>query len=149
MLQFGPYFGDLDREIERFIEQTQRHKRPAVQFGGQGWRPLVDVFETAEMVVAVVELAGVDESQLELTVQDKALLIRGQRGQASEHQPHSYYILEIHHGPFERLIPLPAAVDAERTQASIRNGMLEVCLPKQQAQHIAVTVTRLETDGGR
>ncbi|HLG70643.1 MAG TPA: Hsp20/alpha crystallin family protein [Chloroflexota bacterium] len=139
---------DFDRAIQRFIDQTQRQKRPAVQFQQRGWRPAVDVFETEDMVVAVVELAGVDESALDISVEDRALAIRGQRERISPHQPRSYQLMEIHRGAFERVVPLPAPVDPDRTQASIRSGMLEVCMPKAKPQRISINVSS-EQSGGR
>jgi HSP20 family protein len=140
MLRFSPYYGDLDREIGRFIDR-QRQKRPAVQFRGAAWRPQVDLFETDDMVVALVELAGVDQSQVDLTIDDRLLIVRGRRADISEHRPHSYHIMEISHGTFERAVPLPANVDAEGTQADIRNGMLQICMPKAQPRQIAIIVT--------
>lgn len=142
MLRFSPFYGDLDREIGRFIDR-QRQKRPAVQFQGAAWRPQVDLFETQDMVVALVELAGVDQSQVDITIEERLLIVRGQRSDLSEHQPHSYHIMEISHGSFERAVPLPASVDAEATQADIRNGMLQICMPKSRRQEIAISITEM------
>src|SRR5438132_14277288 len=125
MLRFSAFYGDLDREIDRFIDR-QRQKRPAVQFRGAAWRPQVDLFETADMVVALVELAGVDQNHVDITVSDRLLIVRGQRSDLTEHRPHSYHIMEISHGPFERSVPLPASVDADATQADVRNGIRQV-----------------------
>jgi HSP20 family protein len=149
MLRFEPHFGDLDREIQRFIEQTQRQKRPAVQFQQRAWRPSVDVYETDDMVIAMVELAGVDENALDISVEDRALSIRGQRERTSAHEPRSYQLMEIHYGLFERVVPLPAPVDPDRTAASIRNGMLEVCMPKSRPQRISINVSSTEQASGR
>lgn len=138
---------DLDREIDRFIQQMQGRKRPVVQFGHRVWRPLVDLFETDDLVVAIVELAGVDQDAVDITIQDRLLIMRGERAGASEHQPRSYHLMEISHGAFERAIPLPASVDPERASANVRNGMLEVCMPKAAPQRIAINV-RQEAAGG-
>lgn len=148
MLRFEPYFGDLDREMGRFIDRMQRQKRPLVKFGGQSWAPLMDVFETEDMVVAIVELAGVDDSQVQVTVQDRTLTVSGQRQHRTEHQPYSYHVIEISQGTFERTVSLPAVVDAEQTKAAIRNGMLEVCMPKLQPQRISINVFHVESQGG-
>jgi len=134
-------FGDIDREIDRFIDQYQRHKRPAVHFGAHSWRPLVDVFETPDMVVALVELAGVDQEQLEVVVEDRVLTIRGRRGEGTDQRPSSYHIMEISHGPFERTIQLPTRVDGENTRAATHEGLLEVRMPKLQPQQISITIT--------
>lgn len=132
------YYGDLDREVDRFFDQFQRQKRPVVQFGARTWRPLVDLFETPDMVVAIVELAGVALEHIEVVVQGRTLVVRGQRGEPSEHRPHSYHVMEIASGSFERGVPLPASVDAEGTTAQMRNGLLEICMPKLKARNITV-----------
>ena len=134
-------FGDIDREIGQFIDQYQRHKRPAVQFGHHSWRPLVDLFETPDMVVALVELAGVDQEQIEVVVEGSVLTVRGRRGEATEQRPSSYHIMEINHGVFERAIQLPTRVDGEKTQARMHEGILEVCMPKLQAHQISISIT--------
>jgi HSP20 family protein len=144
MLRFEPFFGDLDREIDRFIQQTQRQKRSAVQFGHHLWRPLVDVFETEDMVVAVVELAGVDQEAVDLTVEDTTLAIRGRRSPASEYQARSFHQMEISYGSFERVVPLPSPVDPEAATATMRSGMLQVCMPKARRQHISIRVRPTE-----
>lgn len=149
MLHFEPHFGDLDREIDRFIDQMQRSKRPVVQFGQRAWRPLVDMFETDTMLVAIVELAGVDQSSVDIAVEDRALVIRGERAPRFQHQPSSYHLLEINHGPFERIVPLPTSVEPDRTSAAMRDGMLEVCMPKAQPQSISITVRSSEQGDGR
>jgi len=148
MLRFEPYFGDFDREVDRFLDRMQRQKRAPVQFGGETWAPLMDVFETEDMVVAIVELAGVDEDQVQVTVEDRVLTVSGQRQHRSEHQPYSYHVIEISQGSFERTVALPSPVDAERTKAAIRNGMLEVCMPKLQPQRIAINVPQGESRSG-
>ena len=149
MLRFESHFGDLDREIDRYIDQMQRQKRPVVQFGHRVWRPLVDLFETEDMLVAIVELAGVDQDALDISVEDRTLAVRGARSLASERQPSSYHVMEISHGRFERVVPLPVSVDPDRTAASVRNGMLEICMPKTRAQRISISVVTTEPTDGR
>jgi HSP20 family protein len=90
----------------------------------------------------------VDQDALDITVEDRALAIRGQRGMPSEHQPSSYQQMEISHGPFERIVHLPASVEPDRTTATTRNGMLEVCMPKARRQHVAIRVSLTEPVSG-
>ncbi len=140
-IRFEPFYGDLEREIDRYIDHFQRQKRPMVQFGPRKWHPLVDVFETHDMVVACVELAGIDREQLDVVVEPKTLTVRGARGEVSGLQPTSYHLLEIHHGPFERVIGLPATVAPEDASAETRNGMLVIRMPKQATQQINISVS--------
>ena len=146
--EFRPFYGDIDRELDRLLNHYQRQKRAPVQFGVRTWKPLLDLFETPDVLVALVELAGVSLDQLEVVVEGQTLTIRGSRGEQSEQRPTSYHVMEINYGPFERAIPLPTRVDAEQTTARVREGMLEVTMPKQQPRHISISVT-VEGSGGR
>lgn len=147
--RFVPLYGNLDREIDRFIDHYQRQKRPIVQFGSRGWRPLMDVFETEDMVVALVELAGVSQEEVDVVIEDRALQVRGQRGGATEHRPRSYHLMEINHGPFERTVALPAKVNPEDAKATIRDGLLEICMPKARSRATAINISRSEPQGDR
>jgi HSP20 family protein len=76
------------------------------------------------------------------------LAVRGQRSPASQRQPSSYHVMEISHGLFERVVPLPVSVDPDRTSANVRNGMLEVCMPKAKPQRISINVSVNATEPG-
>ena len=127
---------DVQREMERLLEYLGTSKPPRVLLA-QMWEPAVDVYETGTEVVVLVELAGVKREMMELVVSGNALQLKGERRDTGQPGERTYYRMEIHKGHFEKLVPLPATVDPERTKASYEEGLLVITMPK-----IAVNVTQ-------
>ncbi len=125
----------MQKEMERLLDYLGSSKPPSVHFARM-WEPAVDVYETATEVVVLVELAGVKESDIEIVVNDNSVLIRGQRKEGALREKRKYYQMEIHRGPFQRSILLPARVDTNKTKASFENGILEIVLTKVQQERI-------------
>ncbi len=119
----------MQKEMERWLNYLGSSKPPSGRFARM-WEPAVDVYETATEVVVLMELAGVKQSDIEVVVEDNTLVVRGQRRDATPGAKKTYYQMEIHRGPFERGVLLPAEVDPNRTRASFEDGILEVVLPK-------------------
>ena len=100
--------------------------------------PRVDIYETAESVVAKVCVAGLAPDQMELTISgdNKFLTLRGVRVELDDDKADRirYHQLEVYYGPFERIVPLPAevAIDRSKLAASYKDGFLKVVLPKVQ-----------------
>lgn len=104
----------------------------------------MDVYETRDAVVALVDLSGVAEKDIDLVVGRDSLTVRGERrDSSSDPRPdRTYSVLEIPFGPFERTVRFSTAVNPEETQASYRSGFLEVVMPKLRVagpHHVAVT----------
>jgi len=119
----------MQRQMERLLEYLGSSKPPMVHFARM-WEPAVDVYETEENIVVLVELAGVKQDRLEVVVEGSAVIVKGERKEIAPGGSKKYYQIEIHRGRFERAVPLPAAVDPERTRASYDDGLLEIVLPK-------------------
>ena len=103
--------------------------------------PRVDVRETAEGFAVVADLPGVDEKSVEATVQNRVLTIEGW---TKTEKPQGYEELgrEFGAGRFRRDFTLPDAVDPDRIQARVKNGVLTVAIPKKdevKARKIQVT----------
>jgi HSP20 family protein len=96
-----------------------------------GFVPAVDVYYVGKPPRAVVraDLAGIDPAHLELEIRGRELILGGQRLAPVADQERLYQQLEIEHGPFRRVVPLGADVDAERARATYEDGMLIVELP--------------------
>lgn len=96
------------------------------------WRPATDVYEMPDALVVLVELAGVTEDQIEVTLFNDLLVIEGERSHmafpgatlSSCHQ------LGIKYGPFRSEVHIPFAVDQDDVRAEYRNGMLRITLKK-------------------
>jgi len=101
----------------------------------RGFRPPIDLVRTedpAELHV-IVDLAGIDPGGVHVVVNERALVIAGQRSRLLPEGRPSYHLLEIEYGPFERRIALPENVDPDGARATYERGLLAVVLPIAQA----------------
>lgn len=86
--------------------------------------------ETRDDVVVRVELPGLDKEDCAITIDGNLLTIRGEKRFERETRDSTYHVMERAYGAFERAIPLPRSVQADKASASFRNGVLTVRLPK-------------------
>jgi HSP20 family protein len=96
------------------------------------WIPPVDIYETEHDVVLKAELPGVDPKDVEASVHDGLLYLKGERKYESEVKEENYRHVERAYGGFARTFTLPAAVDAEKVKAEFKDGILTVTLPKRE-----------------
>ena len=97
---------------------------------GMAVAPRIDISETDTELRIEVELPGIDEKDVCLTLTDNVLMIRGEKKAEREEKDKNYYVSERSFGSFQRAIPLPTEVDADKVEASFKNGVLTVRLPK-------------------
>ncbi len=111
--------------------------RPAL-FGGSGpisdllstsW-PVVDLEEEDDRYVVKADLPGVDESDLDVSIDEHTLTIRGEKKEHRESNRRGVHRVESYCGSFHRSIPLPAAVNPDAAKANYQRGQLVVKLPK-------------------
>ena len=107
------------------------------------WTPNTDVYETPDHLVVKMELAGIKKDDLEVTLKERLLLVRGHRRDTCRQRPHrcSFRQMEIDYGYFERRIVIPRTVDGNHVRAQFHNGFLHIELPKAtNSEHTTVTV---------
>lgn len=105
------------------------------------WSPNTDVYETPESLVVKLEIAGIEKDDLEITLNDRLLLVRGYRKDPCRQRRCSFRQMEIDYGYFERRVVIPRSVDGSRVRAQFHNGFLHIELPKsQKSEHTTVTV---------
>lgn len=95
-----------------------------------GWTPAVDMIDHKDEIVLRADLPGLEDKDIEVTVQDGALTIRGERKEEKEEKKEDYYYSERRYGAFARTLMLPAGVEADKVKATFAKGVLEVHLPK-------------------
>jgi HSP20 family protein len=95
------------------------------------WQPGADTYETATSVEIIVDLAGVEEEDVEVQVFEDALVVEGRRQLPACQAGAVYHAAGIRQGPFRVELPLPAPVDPERAEARYDRGLLRVTLPKR------------------
>lgn len=92
--------------------------------------PRVDIVETDREVQLSAELPGLEEKDFEVTVDDDAVTIKGEKKEEHEEKTEQSYHLERSYGSFHRVIPLPAEIEAGKASATFKKGVLKVVLPK-------------------
>ncbi|MBR0773436.1 Hsp20/alpha crystallin family protein [Bradyrhizobium diazoefficiens] len=103
--------------------------------------PAVDVAESDKAYEITAELPGLDEKNIDVKLANGGLTIRGEKKEQTEETKKDYYVSERRYGSFERYFPLPDDVNAEKIEATFKNGVLKVVLPKiEEAQKPAKTI---------
>ena len=121
---------NIQREVERLMDGVVSRKPPTVRFSPRTWQPAIDVYESNKDVVVLVELAGVKEDDIEVTIHNNILIVKGERKDIKQGIKRTYSQMEILWGPFQRDIALPANVDINQIKAFYEAGFLELVLPK-------------------
>lgn len=94
--------------------------------------PPVDVAESDGEITVKMAVPGVEKDQITISVDDHTLNVRGESKKETEEKKKNYYRQEIRYGSFARSVRLPAEVDAAKTAADLKNGMLKITLPKSK-----------------
>jgi len=84
-------------------------------------------------VVVKAQVPGVSKEQIQVTVSERALTIKGQTKAEEKQEEKNYIRREFHSGSFSRTVPLPASVQGEKTTAQLKGGILEIRIPKSEA----------------
>jgi HSP20 family protein len=115
----------MDRLFDRFMD-FKWEEFPA--FGE--WAPGLDLSETKENLIVKVEVPGMDPKDIEVSLQENLLTIKGEKKQEKEEKDERHHRVERSYGAFTRSTWLPVAVDDKRVEARFKNGLLTVTLPK-------------------
>ena len=116
---------DIHSEVKRLFDGFVG--RPATA-SGRVWAPPVDMYATKDDLVLTLELPGVNEKDVTVTITGDLLAVKGEQQVEEQDLLH----VERTYGKFERLIQLPMAVQADRVKATYRDGILEIRLPKAE-----------------
>lgn len=132
---------DMDHLFGSWQEPHGHGLQRTNQRGGQQpsslrnlWAPQVEVFERSNNIVVRAELPGLTKDDVDVEVEDDALIIRGERHNDVDDEREGYYRSERSYGSFYRAIPLPEGVDPTGCNATFKDGVLEVTLPKPTQQ---------------
>jgi HSP20 family protein len=121
--------GDIQGEMNRLFDSF--FGRPS-QVGGveRVWTPAVDMYETKDELVVAAELPGLNEKDIHLSITGDMVTLRGERRWNQEVKQDSYYRGERWYGKFERTLPLPIPIQADKVKAQYRDGVLTITLAK-------------------
>lgn len=125
------------RELERWLEEEW----PELWEWPERWlpkfpeaplmrTPRVDVYESNGEVIAEVELPGVDPKNIDLEIKNNTLKVEAKAEEKKEEKKKGYYKKELSRGYYQRILPLPVEVIEEKAEASYKDGILKVAIPK-------------------
>jgi len=98
----------------------------------EGWLPSLDVAETKNEIVVKAEVPGMDPKDIDISLSDGLLTIKGEKKQEREEKEENYHLVERSYGSFARSIRLPKEIQSDKINASYKNGVLKVVLPKSE-----------------
>ena len=121
----------LERHYRQLVHDALRQSHQSILQRSATWRPLADIRESAEMLMVKIELAGMKEEEIDVTLYEDALLVSGERHEEPEGNENVYYHeAQIRYGPFRIEVLLLLPIDREGVKARYENGFLWVDLPK-------------------
>ena len=137
-------FASVQDEMNQLVRDVFGH-RSLDEGGAFVWQPPVDIAETPESYKVHLELPGMRLEDIKITLEDSRLSIRGDKSRTEEQKGATHHRLERVYGTFERSFSLTHAVNSEKIEATYRDGVLEVTVPKAEeakAREIPIKVAR-------
>lgn len=132
-------FDEMDRMFEGFFPrrwmQPFHWEMPHWPNMPEIKAPKVDIIDRDKEVVVKAELPGVAKEDIDLSMTDNSVTIKGSTSHEEKEEKGNYYRSEISRGSFSRTVALPAEVDAENAKATFNDGILELVIPKVERSH--------------
>lgn len=123
------YKKNIDDKWDSFYDPLMPEQKDELLKEDEG-QLAVDVYQKGDNIIIQATIAGIDPDKLDISLHNDILTIRGERKQVSEVDEEDYFYKECYWGRFSRSIILPLEVKSEDISASIKNGVLQIILPK-------------------
>ncbi len=134
VIRWDPFrdLNTLQDRMNRLFEEANRGGRADEPTATTSWSPSVDVFETEESIVVKAEVPGVDPKEIELSLENNVLTLKGDRRFEKETKDENYHRIERSYGGFSRSFSIPALVEEAAIKADYKEGVLTIVLPKTE-----------------
>jgi HSP20 family protein len=119
---------EMNRMFDNFFSNTDRSEDYALA----AWSPAVDIAEHDDQYVVKMELPGVSKEEVKITLESNILTVRGEKKQEKETKKENYHRVERSYGSFQRSFTLPTNVKNDKIDASFKDGVLNIKLPKAE-----------------
>ena len=132
-IKWDPYkvLQSLQDNMNRIFEKSLIRRMGETNISESGcWKPVVDIYEDDKEYVINAELPGLTENDVEIKVEKNTLILRGERKFRYDVKEENYHRLERVYGDFRRDFVLSTSVDIDRIEATFKNGLLKILLPK-------------------
>jgi HSP20 family protein len=128
---FASFQREMNRLFDNFFGGLSLSPWAPLERGmAQTFTPRVDVSETDKEIRVSVELPGMEEKNIDVSLTKDTLTIKGEKKEETEDKGKDYYRMERSYGSFTRSIPLPVEVDTDKVEATFKKGVLDITLPK-------------------
>lgn len=118
---------DMNRLFDSFFSGLPEQRRGLLE--GE-WAPSIDIAETDEDIVVTAELPGVKQEEVDITIADGVLTLKGEKKEEKEVKEKNYHRIERTYGSFQRSISLPTGTEAGKAKATYKDGILRITIPK-------------------
>jgi HSP20 family protein len=126
MVELSRLQSELNRLFAAFVETNNRGGAPA-----SSWDPNVDVVDDGEAIRILVELPGVEPGDVRVSIRGRVVLVRGtKRGRIRPREGMRFFCMERYFGSFIKSIPLPRPVNSHQAKTRLKDGLLEVVIPR-------------------
>lgn len=126
MVELSRLQGELNRLFAAFVETNNKGGAPA-----SSWDPNVDVLDDGESIQILVELPGVEAGDVRVTIRGRVAMIRGtKKGRIRTKEGMRFFCMERYFGTFVKSVPLPRPVNSHLAKTTMKNGLLEILLPR-------------------
>lgn len=123
----------MQSELSRMLGEHDRGSDDGSSIATSRWIPAVDIKEEDDRFVIRADVPGVDRKDIDVTMADGMIVIKGERKLESQDEEKGYRRIERAYGTFYRRFSLPDSADAEKITANCSEGVLEVVIPKREA----------------
>ncbi|MDD3581680.1 MAG: Hsp20/alpha crystallin family protein [Desulfobacca sp.] len=122
----------LRREMDRLWDDYFGPGRRGLKPLEAEWAPVVDISESADQVTVKAEIPGLEAKDIDISLSGDLLTIKGEKKSEREEKDENYHLVERSYGSFSRSLRLPVGVEAEKIQASYKQGVLTITCPKKE-----------------
>ena len=139
--KIGRDFEGIHQRMEKMLDTIFDEMRPTMFSAEQAWKPPVDIYETSEEIVVLVEIAGMSKRDINVTMENDLLKISGIRPDYSPSTKMKLHQMEIDYGKFQRIVKISLPIDTNNISAKYREGFLQITLPKIKLKQPVVIET--------
>jgi HSP20 family protein len=126
MVELSRLQSELNRLFAAFVESNNRGGTAAT-----AWDPNVDVLDDGENVRVLIELPGIEAPDVRVTIRGRVVTIRGsKKGRIRTREGMRFFCMERYFGTFAKSVPVPRPVNSHRARTSLKDGLLEIVLPR-------------------
>ncbi len=129
-----------DKGVKKEAEKTPPAEKSAFDWLKTKGQLAVDVFQTENEFCVQAPIAGIEQNDIDIAVENEMLIIRGERREPVLGKEKKYFYQECYWGPFSRQIILPEDVNSEKIKASLKSGILVIRIPKAEPKRKKIVV---------